>query len=67
MYPTGKKDFENTSAEENFAIFGKAILSILHRFILHETMLINDKDLPWLTNKITNFINEKNTVFKHFR
>ena len=32
----------------------------------HDSLLVDDKDTPWLTNKMKNLINEKNTVFKHF-
>ena len=62
----GKKAFKNTSVDEKVAIFSKSILNILHNFIPHETLLVDDTDLPWLTNKIKNLINEKNTVFKDY-
>ena len=57
-----KKAFEKTSVHEKVTIFNKHILSILHDFIPHETLLGDDKDPPWPTNKIKNLINEK-----HFR
>ena len=62
-----RKAFQNTSVYEKVAIFNKTIPNILHNFIPLETLLIDDKYPPWLTNKIKNLINEKNIVFKHFR
>ena len=61
-----KKAFENTSVDEKVAIFNKTSLSILHNFIPRETLLLDNKDFPWLTNKIANLINGKDTVFKYF-
>ena len=49
-----KKAFENTSVNEKSAIFNKTILNILLNFISHETLLVDDKDPSWLTNKIKN-------------
>ena len=44
----------------------KTILSIPHNFIPRETLLVDDKHYSWLTNKIKNLINKKNSVFKYF-
>ena len=46
VYSTGKKKFTNTSLDEKVAIVNKAILNIFHNFILHETLLVDDKDPP---------------------
>ena len=54
-----KKVFENTSVGEKNAIFNKIIFNVLHNLIPHETLLVDDKDPPWLTNKMKNIINEK--------
>ena len=58
-----EESFCNTSVD----IFHKTIRNILHNFIPHETLLVDEKDSPWLTNEIKNLINKKNTVFKHYR
>ena len=58
-----KKAFANISVDEKFAIFNKTILNILHNVIPHETLLVDDKDRPWLTSKLKNLINEKSTSF----
>ena len=46
LFDWGKKNFTNTSLDEKVAIVNKAILNILHNFILHETLLVDDKDPP---------------------
>ena len=60
-----KKSFANTSVEEKVATFNKSILHILHNFIPHETLLVDDKDPTWVTNKKTH--HQKNTFFKYYR
>ena len=56
-----KKAFENTSVDEKVAIVNKTTLNILHDFISHETLLVDEKYPLCLTNKIKNLINEENT------
>ena len=58
-----KKAFANASVD----IFNKTVRIILHNFIPHETLVVDEKDPPWLTSKIKSLINEKNTTFKHYR
>ena len=53
------KVFENNSVREKNAIFNKIILNVLHNLIPHETLLVDDKDPPWFTNKMKNIINKK--------
>ena len=57
-----KKVFGNTYVEEKVAIFDKNLLNFLHNFISLKTLVLDDKDPPWLTNKIKNVINEKNSL-----
>ena len=33
-------------------IFNEAILNVLRNFIRHETVLCDDRDLPWFNDKI---------------
>ena len=49
------KTFENTSVDEKVAVFNTTALNIFHNFIPHETLLVDDKDPPCLTNKIKYF------------
>ena len=60
-------DWKKAFANNSEVIFNKTIRNILHNFIPHETLLVDEKDSPWLTSEIKNLINEKNTVFKHYR
>ena len=48
-------------------IFNETILNILRNFILHETVLRDDRDPLWFDNKIKSLIHEKNITFKQFR
>ena len=41
-----KKAFENTSVDEKVAIINKTSFNILHHFIPHETLLLDNKDSP---------------------
>ena len=36
-------------------------------FILHETVLCDDRNPPWFNNKIKSLMRDKNTTFKRFR
>ena len=47
-----EKAFANTPVNEKIAIFNETILSILHSFIPHERLLLDGKDLPWLTDEL---------------
>ena len=35
-------------------------------FIPRETILYDDRDPPWINNKIKNLINEKNTAYQSY-
>ena len=59
--------FVNTNVNEKMFILNKAILNILFNFIPHETLTIDDKDLPWFAKKIKNLIQEKNNVYKSYQ
>ena len=61
-----KKAFENTSVDELVAIFNKTTPNILHSFIHHETLLVDDKNSTWFTNKITNLFNQKTQILSIF-
>ena len=65
-----EKSFCKAYVDEKVSIFNKTILNIIHDFILHKTLLVDDKSPPMLNNKIKNPINEKkkkNAVLKHYR
>ena len=62
-----KKAFLNKTVNEKVNIFNEAILNILRNFVPHETVLWDNRDLPWVDNKINSLIREKNIIFKRFR
>ena len=41
--------------------------STFSNFIPHETIVCDDKDPPWFSNKIKTLIQAKNTTFDSFR
>ena len=51
-----ERGFSNTNINENVDIFNRIILNILSNFIPHETTVYNDKDPPWLNNRIKTLI-----------
>ena len=38
----------------------------MSNFIPNETMLVNDRDPPWITSKLKNIIQEKNLLYKNY-
>ena len=60
------KAFLNKKVNEKVNIFKEKILNILRTFIPHETVLCDDRDLPWFINKFKSLIHVKNITFKRF-
>ena len=50
------KAFLDNSTEEKASIFTKTILNIMSNFIPNEIVTINDRDTPWINNKIKSLI-----------
>ena len=50
------KAFSNKSVDEKVSILTKAILNIMSDFIPYEIVTIDDKDPPWINNKIKSLI-----------
>ena len=59
--------FSNTSVNEKVAIFNRIILNILNNFIVHETIVCNDRGPPWFNDTIRLLIKEKTIAYKYFR
>ena len=62
-----QKAFLNKNLNEKVNIFNETILNILRNFILHETVLCDDRDPPWFNTKIKSLIHEKNITCKRLR
>ena len=61
------KAFLNKKVNKKVNIFKEKILNILRNFIPHETVLCDDRDLPWFINKFKSLKHEQNKTFKRFR
>ena len=49
-------------------ILSRTVFNIMNNFIPNETILIDDRDSPWISKKIKSLILEKNLGFKkHFK
>ena len=47
-------------------VFTKTIKNIFSNFIPQETILCDDRDPPWISNKIKKLINEINTAYQSY-
>ena len=59
------KAFLDKSTEEKASILTKTILNIMSNFIPNEIVTIDDRDPPWINNKIKSLIKNKNQYFKN--
>ena len=62
-----ERAFSNTNVNGKVCIFNKSVLNVLSNLISHETILCNDKDLPWLNSRIKSLLQAKNKFFKNYR
>ena len=62
----GKSVFQH-SYWQDISIFNQTIINIPCNFIPHETILFDDKDPPWMNEKIKKLIHEKKNIFNCFR
>ena len=49
---------------EQVELFNKTLLNIFHNFIPNKIILCDDKDPPWMNDKIKNLIKRKNWLFQ---
>ena len=54
-----KNAFSNCNPNQQVSVLTKTILNIMSNFMTNETMLVNDRDPPWITSKLKNIIQEK--------
>ena len=59
------KAFLGKSAKEKPSIFTKTLLNIMSNFIPNEIVTIDDRDPPWINNKIISLIKNKTGYFKN--
>ena len=60
-----EKAFSNTNINENVSLFNKTILNVLNNYISHETVICDDKDLPWFNSRIKSLIENSNKRCKN--
>ena len=49
----------NVNVDEKVCFFTKTLLNIIQNFIPHETIIPDDKDLPWINKEIKKLMVEK--------
>ena len=52
--------FRNRVINEMVFLFNRTIKNILSNYILHEIIICDDRDRPWINKRIKELINEKN-------
>ena len=56
----------NVSVDEKVYSFTKKLLNTIQSFIPHETIICDDRDLPWIYKEIKKLMFEKNFAFKSY-
>ena len=64
MSLTGKNAFSNIDFVKKIEIINGIIPIIFSNYCLFKTIICNDKDPPWLTDRIKNLIEIKNALCK---
>ena len=59
------KAFLDNGTEEKASILTKTTVNIMSNFILNKIVTIDDRDPPWINNKIKSLIKNKNEYFKN--
>ena len=58
------RSFKNLDVNEMVFLFNRTIKNILSNYIPHEIIICDDRDPPWINNKVKELINEKNDTFQ---
>ena len=61
-----ERSFANLDINHKVHLFNKTIRNILSNFIPHETVTFDDRDPPWMNNRVKHLINEKNALYKNY-
>ena len=61
-----KNAFTNCNLNEQVSVLTKTLLNIMSNFIPNETILVDDRDPPWITRKLKSIIQEKNLFYKKY-
>ena len=56
--------FLDKNIKEQVILFNRTILNIFHNFIPNKTILCNDRDPPWMNDRIKHLIKKKKAIFQ---
>ena len=56
----------NVNVDEKVCFFTKTLLNIIQNFILHETIICDDRDPPWTNKEIKKLMPGKNLAFESY-
>ena len=56
--------FLDKNINEQVILFNRTILNIFHNFIPNKIILCDDRDPPWMNEKIKHLINKKKAIFR---
>ena len=56
--------FLDKNINEQVILFNRTILNIFHNFISNKIILCDDRDPPWMNEKIKHLINKKKAIFR---
>ena len=59
-----ERAFSNKGINKQISIFNETILNIMTNFIPHETKIFNDREPPWINNKVKTMIQEKKKIYQ---
>ena len=58
------RSFKNLDVNEMVFLFNRTIKNILSNYIPHEIIICDDRDAPWINNRVKELINENNNIFQ---
>ena len=59
-----ERAFFNLNINEMVSVFNTTIKNIMANFIPHETIICDDRDPPWINNRIKKLIYKRNSLYK---
>ena len=62
-----ERAFFNLNINEMVSVFNTIFKHIMVNFIRHETIIFDDRDPPWINNRIKQLIYERNSLYKAYR
>ena len=57
-----ERAFFNLNINEMVSVFNTTVKNIMANFIPHETMICDDRDPPWINNRIKQLIHRKHLI-----